>query len=74
MLWKMFKMKGLLDSRLAANEINLVFDNCAGQKKNKMMYRMLFFMVKLGVCRTGRCTVSFLSRVIQRMIVTGCSI
>jgi hypothetical protein len=53
MLWKMFKMKGLLDARKPANEINLVFDNCAGQNKNKMVYRMLFFMVKLKVCRTA---------------------
>jgi hypothetical protein len=59
-LWKMFKMKGLLDSRLPANEINLVFDNCAGQNKNKMVYCMLFFMVKPGVCRTARCTSIFL--------------
>jgi hypothetical protein len=53
MLWKMFQMKGLLNGD-TANEINLVFDNCAGQNKNRMVYRMLFFMVKLKVCRVAR--------------------
>jgi hypothetical protein len=53
MLWKMFLMQGLLDGR-TANEINLVFDNCAGQNKNRMVYRMLFFMVKLKLCRVAR--------------------
>jgi hypothetical protein len=46
-------MKGLLNG-ITANEINLVFDNCAGQNKNRMVYRMLFFMVKLKVCRIAR--------------------
>jgi hypothetical protein len=52
MLWKMFLMKGLLGR--TTNEINLVFDNCAGQNKNRMVYCMLFFMVKLKVCRVAR--------------------
>jgi hypothetical protein len=46
-------MKGLLNGD-PANEINLVFDNCAGQNKNRMVYRMLFFMVKLKVCHVAR--------------------
>jgi hypothetical protein len=37
-----------------ANEINLVFDNCGGQNKNRMVYRMLFFLVKLHICRVAR--------------------
>jgi hypothetical protein len=49
----MFSIRGLLNGVLS-NEINLVFDNCAGQNKNRMVYRMLFFMVKLGVCKTAR--------------------
>lgn len=53
MLWKLFELKGLMNG-VTANEINLVFDNCAGQNKNRMVYRMLFFMVKLRVCRTAR--------------------
>jgi hypothetical protein len=53
MLWKLFDVKGLLNG-ITSNEINLVFDNCAGQNKNRMVYRMLFFMVKLGICRTAR--------------------
>jgi hypothetical protein len=53
MIWKMFEVQGLLNGE-SANEINLVFDNCAGQNKNRMVYRMLFFMVKLKVCRVAR--------------------
>jgi hypothetical protein len=53
MLWKLSDLKGLLKGT-PADEINLVFDNCAGQNNNGMVYRMLFFMVKLGVCRTAR--------------------
>jgi hypothetical protein len=53
MIWKMFEVQGLLDGQ-TSNEINLVFDNCAGQNKNRMVYRMLFYMVKLKVCKTAR--------------------
>jgi hypothetical protein len=53
MMWKLFELKGLLNGR-TAKEINMVFDNCAGQNKNRMVYRMLFFMVKLGICTTAR--------------------
>ena len=35
-------------------EINLVFDNCSGQNKNRMVLRLLFFMVKLKMCCTAR--------------------
>ena len=41
---------GLLDGQ-TAKEINLVFDNCTGQNKNRMVLRVLFFLIKLGVCR-----------------------
>ena len=53
MLWKLFHKKGLLNGK-TANEINLVFDNCGGQNKNRMVYRMLFFLVKLHICRVAR--------------------
>lgn len=53
MIWKMLDVQGLLNGK-TSNEINLVFDNCAGQNKNRMVYRMLFFMVKLGICRIAR--------------------
>ena len=53
MIWKQLKIKGLLNGR-CANEINFVFDNCSGQNKNRMVLQMLFFMVKLGICRTAR--------------------
>jgi hypothetical protein len=53
MIWKMLGCKGLLNGK-TAKEINLVFENCAGQNKNRMVTRMLFFMVKLKVYRTAR--------------------
>ena len=53
MLWKNFDRVGLLDGR-TCNEINLVFDNCTGQNKNRMVFRMLFFLVKLKICRRAR--------------------
>ena len=46
MLWKLLRMKGLLNG-ITLNEINFVFDNCGGQNKNRMVYRMLTIMVKL---------------------------
>ena len=53
MLWKTLRLKGHLDGR-CANEINFVFDNCTGQNKNRMVTRLLFFMVKLKVTRVAR--------------------
>jgi hypothetical protein len=32
------------------HEMNFVFDNCGGQNKNRMVLRLLFFLVKLKVC------------------------
>jgi hypothetical protein len=48
-IWKFLRIQGQM-----ANEINLVFDNCAGQNKNRMVTRFLFFLVKLKVRRTAR--------------------
>ena len=53
MIWKQLSMKGLLNG-VCSFEINLVFDNCSGQNKNRMVLRMLFVMVKQKVCRTAR--------------------
>ena len=53
MIWKTLNMKGLINGK-TAKEINIVFDNCAGQNKNRMVSRLLFFMVKLKVCLTAR--------------------
>ena len=53
MIWKTLQIKGLLNGK-TASEINIVFDNCAGQNKNRMVSRLLFFMVKLKVCLTAR--------------------
>ena len=43
---KQLEMKGLLNGQ-CAHGINLVFDNCSGKNKNRMVLRILFFLVKL---------------------------
>ena len=53
MIWKQLELKLLLNGK-CAKEINLVFDNCSEKKKNRMVLWMLFFMVKLGICKTAR--------------------
>ena len=53
MLWKQLKMKGLMNGE-CVKEINFVFDNCAGQNKNRMVTRLLFFMVRLGITKIAR--------------------
>ena len=53
MLWKTLKLKGDLNGH-CAKEINFVFDNCTGQNKNRMVTRLLFFMVKLSLCKVAR--------------------
>ena len=35
-------------------EINIVFDNCAGQNKNRMVLRFMLWLVSKGVCKTAR--------------------
>jgi len=37
-----------------AKEINLVFDNCGGQNKNRMVFRLLHYMVKRKLCLVAR--------------------
>jgi hypothetical protein len=53
LIWKYLELQGLRNGSTAL-EINLVFDNCAGQNKNRMVTRLLFFLVKLKICRTVR--------------------
>jgi hypothetical protein len=56
MIWKYLGLTKLCDSNNGpVLEINLVFDNCTGQNKNRMVTRLLlFFLVKLGICKTAR--------------------
>ena len=65
MLWQELKRKGLVPTfnadtnevpanHLPAKEINLVFDNCSGQNKNRMLFRFLFFLVKRRVAFIAR--------------------
>ena len=55
LLWKEFELKGLMSTSLGppAEEINLFFDNCGGQNKNRMVLRLLHFMVMRKLCRTA---------------------
>jgi hypothetical protein len=53
MIWKQFEVQGLLNGK-CSHEINLVFDNCTGQNKNRMVTRLLFYLVKLKICSTAR--------------------
>jgi hypothetical protein len=53
LIWKFLEVQGLRNGS-TANEINLVFDNCAGQNKNRMVTRFLFYLVKLKICQTAR--------------------
>ena len=53
MLWKTLKLKGHFDGQ-CAKEINFVFDDCTGQNKNRMITRLLFFMVKLSITNAAR--------------------
>jgi hypothetical protein len=50
MLWKYIKLKQISN----VQEINLVFDNCTSQNKNRMVTRFLFFIVKLRICKVAR--------------------
>ena len=63
LLWKEFEAQGLLSSTLGppAAEINLFFDNCGGQNKNRMVLRLLlYYMVKRNL--TKKVTAYFLVR------------
>ncbi len=51
-IWKFLELKGLRNGRTAA-EICFVFDNCTGQNKNRMVTRLLFYLVRLKICRTA---------------------
>lgn len=64
MLWQEMKRKGLVpeydannnipEGHVPAKEVNIVLDNCGGQNKNRMLLRLLFFMVKRGLCKVAR--------------------
>ena len=60
LIWKEFKTKQLVpaqpvpEDHVPVKEINLFFDNCCGQNKNKTVLRMLLLLVKLRVCVVAR--------------------
>ena len=45
MLIDYLHQKGLTDSNNTVKTINFVFDNCAGQNKNKMVLQVLLYIV-----------------------------
>jgi hypothetical protein len=54
LLWFNLQRHGIVDTPQPFKEINLVFDNCGGQNKNKMVLRMLFFLVKKRIAVEAR--------------------
>ena len=44
----------LQDDKKHIKELNFVFDNCGGQNKNRMVLRMLLYLVRRKVCDTAR--------------------
>ena len=53
MLWFELQRKGLI-AGASAKELNIVMDNCAGQNKNRMVLRLLHYLVKRKVCKIAR--------------------
>ena len=53
MLWKELKLKGLQAGSLC-KELNFVFDNCAGQNKNRMVLRFIVVLAKLKFAKIVR--------------------
>jgi hypothetical protein len=58
-MWTELQRRGLINPDWSVNgqpvkEINFVFDNCGGQNKNRMVLRMLLFLVNKGICQTAR--------------------
>ena len=69
MLWKMLQYKGLLNGG-TEHEINLVFDNCAGQNKNRMVTLSSSWPSSKSVKQQE---LSFLLKATPRMTVIACS-
>jgi hypothetical protein len=69
MLWHYLIQQKQLGLEGVVKEINLVFDNCVGQKKNNMVLRMLFLLVKKRSVSGQQ--QSFLSEATPRMMQTG---
>jgi len=44
----------LQESKKFVKELNFVFDNCGGQNKNRMVLRMLVYLVRRKVCDVAR--------------------
>jgi hypothetical protein len=52
--WANLKRLGVIGTAEPFKEFNMVMDNCGGQNKNRMVLRMLFFLVKLKVATVER--------------------
>ncbi|CAB9505274.1 unknown protein [Seminavis robusta] len=60
LLWHHLWLQKVLSTDEPFKEITFIFDNCSGQNKNRMVLRLLFFLVKLGITKVARA--SFLIR------------
>ena len=46
LLWENLKRLQVLATREPFKEINFIMDNCGGQSMNRMVLRLLFFLVR----------------------------
>lgn len=59
LLWYNLERLGILSTTEPFKEINIFMDNCGGQNKNKMVLRLLFYLVKRKVAVDARITFLF---------------
>ena len=54
LIWANLTRLGIVGTTEPFKELNIVMDNCGGQNKNRMVLRLLFYLVKLGICIDAR--------------------
>jgi hypothetical protein len=54
LIWHNLKRLDIVGTLEPFKELNIVMDNCGGQNKNRMVLRMLFYLVKKGVAIDAR--------------------
>jgi hypothetical protein len=54
LVWANLKRLGIMDAVEPIKELNIVMDNCGGQNKNRMVLRMLHYLVKKKVAVDAR--------------------
>jgi hypothetical protein len=54
LIWYNLQRLGVINTPEPFKEINIVMDNCGGQNKNRMVLRLLFYLVKRKVATVAR--------------------